>query len=126
MVTAYPCEIWPYRLRSRGMTVMGVSTVVSIVVNIFVNPIAMGNIGWRYYIVYVVLLLFDAIFLYYYMPETKHMSLEEVSAIFDGEDALISWKGVRNVSREEREARAGQYLVNKARTKGVVEHAEDA
>lgn len=38
---SYPCEIWPYHFRSRGITVVGVTTVVAIVFNIFVNPIAL-------------------------------------------------------------------------------------
>lgn len=41
LVMSYPCEIWPYRLRSRGVTVVGVTTVIAIVFNIFVNPIAL-------------------------------------------------------------------------------------
>lgn len=41
LVVSYPCEIWPYRLRSRGVTVMGLTIVVGIVFNIFANPIAL-------------------------------------------------------------------------------------
>ena len=41
LLISYPCEIWPYRLRSRGLTVTFVSTVLAIFFNTFVNPIAL-------------------------------------------------------------------------------------
>jgi MFS family permease len=33
LLISYPCEVWPYRLRSRGLTVTNVSTVVAICFN---------------------------------------------------------------------------------------------
>lgn len=33
LLISYPCEIWPYRLRSRGLTVTFVSTVLAIFFN---------------------------------------------------------------------------------------------
>jgi MFS family permease len=31
LLVSYPCEIWPYRLRSRGLTVTFVTTVLAVV-----------------------------------------------------------------------------------------------
>ncbi|CEL06453.1 hypothetical protein ASPCAL09630 [Aspergillus calidoustus] len=69
----------------------------------------MDSIGWRYYITYVVLLAFDFVVVYLYLPETANLSLEEVSGIFDGDNALISWKGVRRVSKRQRMDNAARY-----------------
>lgn len=41
-------------------------------------------IGWKYYIVYVVILIFEVGFLYVFLVETKGRTLEETSALFDG------------------------------------------
>ncbi|KAK4633941.1 Lactose permease [Fulvia fulva] len=87
LVTAYPCEIWPYRLRSRGLTVMGISVVVGIVFNTFVNPIALDNIGWKYYIVFMVIIVLYGITAFFTYPETRGHSLEQIAHIFDGDDA---------------------------------------
>jgi hypothetical protein len=45
------------------------------------------SIGWKYYIVYCVWLLFEGVFLYFYVIETKNRTLEETAAIFDGDSA---------------------------------------
>ncbi|KAF4500745.1 glucose transporter [Fusarium agapanthi] len=51
LLQAYAVEIFPYTLRSRGVSVMYVSTFVGLVGN-QVNPIAIKNIGWKYCIVF--------------------------------------------------------------------------
>lgn len=57
--------------------------------NTFVNPIALNAIAWRYYIVFVVVLLAFGLTAYFFYPETKGYSLEQIAVIFDGEDALV-------------------------------------
>ncbi|CEN61725.1 hypothetical protein ASPCAL08375 [Aspergillus calidoustus] len=83
LLTAYPCEIWPFRLRSRGLMVTWMSCIVAIIFNTFVNPIAMDAIGWKYYIVYVVLLVSWCVITYLAYPETRGLSLEDVAVRFD-------------------------------------------
>ncbi|KAH0282045.1 general substrate transporter, partial [Aureobasidium sp. EXF-3399] len=87
LVISYPCEIWPYRLRSRGLTVTNVSTVVTITFNTFVNPIALGSIAWKYYIVFVVVLILYGVTVFLAYPETKGHSLEQIPVLFDGATA---------------------------------------
>jgi hypothetical protein len=59
------------------------SAIVAIIFNTFVNPIALESIGWKYYIVFlIVLLLFwSTAFLYY--PETRGHTLEQIAVLFD-------------------------------------------
>ncbi|PYI09322.1 general substrate transporter [Aspergillus sclerotiicarbonarius CBS 121057] len=87
-LTSYPCEIWPYRLRSRGLTVTWVATIVGMFFNTFVNPIALEAIEWKYYIVFIVVLLVFGVTAFFFYPETKGYSLEQVAVIFDGPDAV--------------------------------------
>ncbi|KXS98241.1 hypothetical protein AC578_6274 [Pseudocercospora eumusae] len=89
LVTAYPCEIWPYHLRSRGLAVVGITTAVAIVFNTFVNPIALDAIGWKYYIVYIAIIVTYGLTAYFYYPETRGHTLEQIATIFDGDDAGI-------------------------------------
>ncbi|KAL1590877.1 hypothetical protein WHR41_00150 [Cladosporium halotolerans] len=86
---AYPCEIWPYRLRSRGLTVTLITSVVAIFFNTFVNPIALERIGWKYYIVFIVVLILLGLTVYFYYPETRGHTLEQMAVIFDGDDAEV-------------------------------------
>ncbi|KAH7130695.1 general substrate transporter [Dendryphion nanum] len=81
----YVNEIWPSHIRTKGTSVFWVSQAVAICFNQFVNPVALERIAWMYYLVYVAVLVFVIIFMFLYVPETKGLSLEEVSNIFDRE-----------------------------------------
>lgn len=53
----------------------------------FCLSISTDDIGWKYYIVYIVWLAFETVFLYFFLVETKGRSLEETAALFDGKEA---------------------------------------
>lgn len=84
LLTCYPVEIWPYHQRSKGVAMALLSSYFSLLFNQFVNPIALGNIGWRYYFVYVGILIVMLVSIWFFYPETKEHSLEEVQEIFEG------------------------------------------
>ncbi|KAI9035742.1 sugar transporter [Aspergillus affinis] len=85
-LTGYPCEIWPFRLRSRGLTVTWVAAICAIFFNTFVNPIALEKIAWKYYIVFIIVLMVFGLTAYFFYPETRGYSLEQMAVIFDGPD----------------------------------------
>ncbi|KAI9163591.1 Lactose permease [Paramyrothecium foliicola] len=88
LLFGYPTEIFPYSLRSKGIALELFAIYGSLIIAAFVNPIGLENIGWKYYIVFCVLLLVFFIITYFYFPETKGHSLEEIAKIFDGDDVL--------------------------------------
>lgn len=90
MLTAYPCEIWQFNLRSRGITVTWVSTVAAIFFNTFVNSIALDAIHWKYYIVFIVVLAVMLVTVYFTYPETRGYTLEQIAVVFDGEDSAAA------------------------------------
>ncbi|KAL1845006.1 hypothetical protein VTK73DRAFT_1348 [Phialemonium thermophilum] len=83
LVISYPAEIWPYTLRARGCALTQLSTYAGIFFNTFVNPIALDAIGWKYYVVFAVILVFILITVYFLYPETRGHSLEEMAVVFD-------------------------------------------
>lgn len=85
---AYLLEVLPYTLRARGLTVFNLAQYCSGIFNGFVNPVALDAIKWKYYIVFVCALVLWLAIIYFTFPETRNMSLEEVSEIFDGRQAL--------------------------------------
>ncbi|CAF3498307.1 unnamed protein product [Fusarium graminearum] len=76
------------QLRSRGFSVMWISGIVAGIFNMFVNPIALGSIGWKYYFTYIIFLIAFLVIAYFFYPETKGRTLEQMAYIFDGEDAV--------------------------------------
>jgi hypothetical protein len=86
-LTAYPCEIWQFSLRSRGLSVTWMSAFAGIFFNVFVNAIALEAIGWKYYFVFIVVLVVMWVTVYFCYPETRCYTLEQVAVIFDGDSA---------------------------------------
>lgn len=84
LMPAYPVEIWQYTMRSRGVTFSLVVNYAGLILGQFVNPIAMNNIGWKYYIVFCCLLAMLVVLIYFLFPETKGRTLEQISEIFNG------------------------------------------
>lgn len=79
----YVNEIWPSHLRAKGTSVFWVSQAAATCFNQYVNPIALEQIRWKYYLVYVGVLIAVIVFMFLYVPETKGLSLEEIGRIFD-------------------------------------------
>ncbi|EXJ68776.1 uncharacterized protein A1O5_07707 [Cladophialophora psammophila CBS 110553] len=86
LIASYTTEILPYNLRAKGFTIMEYALYGALFFNQYVNPIAMNALGWKYYIVYCVFLLFEVFVIYFFYAETKYLPLEEITKIFDGED----------------------------------------
>ncbi|KAF9555258.1 hexose transporter [Agrocybe pediades] len=108
LIVSYTVEILPYEIRAKGFTVFNFAISLSLIFNQYVNPIALDTIGWRYYIVYVVWLVFEGTFLYFFLIETKGRTLEETAALFDGEDAAAALAQAAHTG-EERDEKGSSY-----------------
>lgn len=84
---AYPIEILPYRLRSRGMSITLTTVFAAGMLNQYLNPVALAALAWRYYFVYIGCLISFIIVIWFLFPETKGRSLEEIAEVFDGPGA---------------------------------------
>ncbi|KAJ4188481.1 hypothetical protein NW755_006643 [Fusarium falciforme] len=87
LLFAYPTEILPFRLRAMGLSVLLFANKAALFFNQFVNPVGMDDLGWKYYLVYVVWLLVEVLVFWFFYPETKGFTLEKVQEVFgDGVD----------------------------------------
>lgn len=84
LLQAYPVEIYPYTLRGRGLSLTLITSFTGLIVGNQVNPIAMKAIGWKYYIVFCCLLAFLLVLVWFFFPETKGHTLEEIREVFEG------------------------------------------
>jgi hypothetical protein len=66
---------------------------LAIFFDVFVNPIALESIQWKYYVVYCIILVAITLTVYFFYPETNGHSLEEMARIFDGEAAAVPQEG---------------------------------
>ncbi|TPX09063.1 uncharacterized protein E0L32_001675 [Thyridium curvatum] len=89
LLQAYPVEIYPYTLRSRGLSFTYIVSFVGLIVGNQVNPIAMKAIGWKYYLVFCCLLCVLFVIIWFLFPETKGHTLEEIREVFEGPRAAV-------------------------------------
>jgi hypothetical protein len=68
------------------------SCIVAVILNTFVNPIAIDGIGWKYYIVHIALLVAWLLIIFFWYPETRGLSLDIVVR-FDGEGVIPNGSG---------------------------------
>ncbi|KAF2151515.1 general substrate transporter [Myriangium duriaei CBS 260.36] len=77
-----PAEIFDTKTRSKGVSI---GVMISFAFNTMIGQItdpAINNIGWRYFLVFVVCNFTNAIFFWAFMPETKKRPLEEMNNLF--------------------------------------------
>lgn len=113
---AYASEILPYHLRAKGLAVVVVCSYAASFFGTYVNPIGLANAKWKYYILYDCWLVVIFVVFYFLIVETKNTTLEEISVIFDGDDALVG--GGVEMSKREKE-------MYEAKGEIVEEHIEE-
>lgn len=89
LTVTYSAEILPYKIRAKGLTLCFVGTGLAGVFNQYVNPIGLEKLGWKFYIVYDVVLVIECLVIYFFYVETKGPTLEEIAVLFDGENAHV-------------------------------------
>lgn len=88
LTVAYCAEILPFKIRAKGLAIGFALTAASSVFNQYVNPIGLAHLQWRYYFVYIAILVIECFCVWFLFVETKGPTLEEIAALFDGDDAL--------------------------------------
>lgn len=82
-------EVFPTRTRSIGTAVATCCNWAFNVLFSEVSPIAMSNVAWKFYVLFIVLNFVSFVVILMFFPETKGKSLEEMAEIFgDQVDAL--------------------------------------
>lgn len=83
-------EIFPTHVRTKGIALGCASIMLTGVWLTLSAPIGIANIGWKYFLIFVVLGVFYSFAQYPFIKETKGVPLEEIDAIFgDGENVAV-------------------------------------
>ncbi|OWZ80453.1 sugar transporter [Cryptococcus neoformans Tu401-1] len=98
----YTAEILPFNMRTKGLALFTSTGTLANAFNQFVNPIALKKLHWKYYAVYIAILIFYFVLAYIAYPETKNHTIEEVSMIFDKQNADIKHLGEQAIQEVEK------------------------
>ncbi|GAA6042634.1 hypothetical protein JCM8097_008255 [Rhodosporidiobolus ruineniae] len=84
---SYVSELMPYHARNKASSVHELSCCIAGIANAYMNPVAFAAISWKYYTIYIAVLVVSFGIVYFVFPETAHLTLEESAHVLDGADA---------------------------------------
>ncbi len=71
----YPVEVLSFEMRAKGMAFSNLFVTIGTMVNQFGFPVALQNIKWKTYIVFIVWCAIQAGIIFLLMPETKNRTV---------------------------------------------------
>lgn len=95
-------EIFPTHLRAKGISLGMAGLNVINIVWLQVAPTAFKNIGWKFYLCFIVPGTVMALIILYWFPNTKGMPLEEIAALFGDEVQYVVDPASTEANDEER------------------------
>ncbi|PQE25339.1 MFS sugar transporter protein [Rutstroemia sp. NJR-2017a BBW] len=84
-----PAEIFDTRTRSKGVSI---ATMTSFAFNTLIGQItdmAMTNVGYKYYYLFIICNFTNAVFFYLFLPETARLPLEEMNYLFTNAPYIV-------------------------------------
>lgn len=78
----YPVEVLSFEMRAKGMAFSSLAVNAGGLLNQFAWPVSLQKIGWHTYIVFIIWDAVQFAVFYFFLPETKGRTLEELDTIF--------------------------------------------
>lgn len=84
----YYSEIFPNHMRHKGVALCIAAIALTDLVYLQAASTAFANIGWKFYLVFIIITFLGTIALLVFLPETKGIPLEEIAKIFGDDDEV--------------------------------------
>ncbi|KAE8152292.1 general substrate transporter [Aspergillus avenaceus] len=84
-----PAEVFDTRTRAKGVSI---ATMTAYAFNTMigqVTPLALDNVGYKYYLLFVICNFTNAVFFWLLLPETKKLPLEEMNYLFSNSPWIV-------------------------------------
>ena len=112
---ALPVEFFGTAMRSKGVAVGAMTSFAFNTMVGQVTPIAITAIGWRYYLIFIITNITNALFFWAFLPETKGLNLEDMDELFYNSPLFVPgthWTPSSHVDADaERIAAEGKVVV---------------
>ncbi|XEV02245.1 hypothetical protein FSHL1_007532 [Fusarium sambucinum] len=103
-----PAEYAPLAIRTRAAALATASNWIFTFLVVEITPVSISSIGWKTYIYFCI---FNACFvplIYFFYPETRLLSLEQIDKLFTGSKVLLHWDHSMGVPGEASEKSDGE------------------
>ncbi|KAK7543798.1 MFS transporter [Phyllosticta citricarpa] len=84
-----PAEYAPLAIRTKAASLATASNWIFTFLVVEVVPVSISSIQWRTYLYFAIFNLAFAPLIYFFYPETKNLSLEQIDMLFTGERVLM-------------------------------------
>jgi len=88
----YLSEIFPTHIRSQGVGLGMVGLYTASIILLVAGPIALDKITWKFFLVLIIPTALHWMNVFFFFPETKQRSLEDINAAF-GEEVAVRYFG---------------------------------
>lgn len=84
-------ELFPNHIRAKGVCLSMATVALTDLVYLQATTTAFANIGWKFYLVFILISGLGCIAAYFLLPETKGIPLEEMAKIFGETEDVVVW-----------------------------------
>ncbi|PLB54776.1 sugar transporter, partial [Aspergillus steynii IBT 23096] len=86
-----PAEYAPLAIRTRAAALATATNWIFTFLVVEITPVSISNIGYRTYIYFAVFNFCFLPLIYFFYPETRNLTLEQVDRLFTGDKVLLHW-----------------------------------
>ncbi|KAF2822974.1 MFS general substrate transporter [Ophiobolus disseminans] len=86
-------ELFPNHIRAKGVCLSMATIALTDLVYLQATTTAFANIGWRFYLVFIIICGVGTVVMWFVLPETKGIPLEEMARMF-GDEVVVSLDAV--------------------------------
>lgn len=81
-------ELFPNHIRAKGISLSIAVIALTDLVYLQATATAFANIGWKFFLIFIILSGIGTVVCYFFIPETKGIPLEEMAALFGDTDDI--------------------------------------
>lgn len=120
-------EIFPTTIRAKGVGLTFFSYFVGAITYTTPGALAFKNIGWKMYMVWFTCNIVSTVVIYFFLPETANLPLEEIGALFGDEVVIHMTADGQGLTEVKGLATTAPYQNGDSdeNSKADVEHKED-